>query len=446
MAPVPQADPAVSKPSLDDPRLSDTFHAHKLRVRDDHDLETEAVIRGLLAEQVEHLIDAMARRLNREGYDLLRASVGFRMLHPQIDSRAITWVRAEGVTIAAFGRDHDEEAAAEFNRSPFAFMVDHNLGGMRRRLTGPDARLDFEVLHDFAARGGTDYLIFAIPYGGLDPLRASSDYDGVLFSFVCDRPGGWTEAEAEKLGHLCWPWALALRSRILMTTGESLLGAYLGVDAGRRVLRGEVVRGEMAELNAIVWMSDLNGFTKISDGIDRTAIADMLNEYHDAVVRAVLRHRGEVLKFIGDGILGIFSLENGRPKDVLTRALNAIEAAHGAGRATTLARRAAHKPSTDARFALHAGQVIYGNVGAVNRLDFTVIGAAVNETARMLDAAKTLDVPIVLSAAIDEMVRHTADAPPLTEIATVDLRGLKRPRRLFAPKLVTDHMEPASAV
>ena len=219
--------------------------------------------------------------------------------------------------------------------------------------------------------------------------------------------------------------ALAIKSVSLARMTGTLMETYLGRDAGRRVLGGRIMRGIAEQIDAVVWFSDLRGFTRITDTAPEQVIP-LLNEYADAIVSAIHEHGGDVLKLIGDGTLAIFTAED--RMHACSAALSAAIAARR-GVAELKKRRAADgKPVTDMYLGLHVGEVFYGNVGSRERLDFTVIGPAVNEASRIAAMCRSVDQPVLVSASfaqVGDMKRR------LVSVGRYALRGVSQPQELF---------------
>ena len=211
-----------------------------------------------------------------------------------------------------------------------------------------------------------------------------------------------------------------------MHTGRSLLETYLGADPARRVLDGAIVRGKAEPVEAVLWYSDLQGFTRIADTAPRDQLLGLLNEYADCLVSTIGAHQGEVLKFIGDGILAMFPLGEASP---CARALDAAEAALRHVDELNARRRGEGLPWTDIHLALHVGEVLYGNIGSRERLDFTVVGPAVNEVARIEAMCRSLDQRVVTSSAFAEAAGEAKGR--LVSLGRYALRGVRRPEELF---------------
>ncbi len=211
-----------------------------------------------------------------------------------------------------------------------------------------------------------------------------------------------------------------------LDTARTLVTTYLGRDAAERILRGEIERGQVKTVRKVLWFSDLTGFTRIADSLPRAQLLDLLNAYADSLVGVVHDHGGEVLKFMGDGILAVF---DGSEDHACARALDAALAARAAIARLNRERAAADLPVTNFTLALHEGEVLSGNVGSQDRLDFTVVGPAVNELARIQAMSRSLDQPILVSATFAAACGE--QRARLVSLGRYALRGVGRPQELF---------------
>jgi adenylate cyclase len=296
------------------------------------------------------------------------------------------------------------------------------IGGetLRRRVDVADDKLDFPILHDLKAEGATDY--FALPI-------KSSFGTNYMVTYVTDRPSGFTAQEISDLTRVTRRLPLFADLRNHRRIASNILNAYLGPKTGPKVLAGQIRRGAGEEITAVLWSSDLRGFTERSDRLSGSHMIAMLNALFDAQAQAIATHGGEILKFIGDGLLAIFPIEHAEKAATAARcaldaAMQAVEAARGITHDPSLV----NEPPLEIVVALHIGTAIYGNIGAADRLDFTVIGPAVNLVSRIEAVAKALNLPIVVS---DDFAR--AYGKPLRPLGRHQLRGLATPHDLFSP-------------
>ena len=365
--------------------------------------------------------DEFAWRMLATGLPLLRVTMHSPTLHPQYLGATFVWWRTTGQTVQTLIA-HEVTDMIRREENPVWRVA---VGGetLRRRLDGAGAVLDFPILHDLKAQGATDYLAL--------PIASALGSRNYMVTYVTDRPGGFAEPEIADLTRVSQRLPVVADMYSQRAIASNVLNAYLGAKTGQRVLAGQIRRGTGEALNAVLWTSDLRAFTARSDRLPGERMIAVLNALFDAQAKAIHDHGGEILKFIGDGLLAIFPIEQPEMAAVATRnALDAaVEAIAAVGRLSADASMAG-EPPLEIVVALHAGTVIYGNIGAADRLDFTVIGPAVNLVSRIEAVAKTLNLPIVVS---DEFAR--AYGEPLRSLGTHQLRGLAAPHELFAPVL-----------
>ncbi|GAB4394429.1 MAG: hypothetical protein Tsb0032_19490 [Kiloniellaceae bacterium] len=386
------------------------------------------------------LVDRFARQLVEAGFGIYRLNAIIPTLHPQVAGNAFVWRRGESVVderdLPHYGLKSDA-----YLKSPL-IRIYNGEGGIRRRLEGPNPPRDFPILEDLLEEGATDYVAM--------PMRFSNGKINVL-SLASDRPGGFTTGE---LGHIYE--VLPILSRLLEVhalhrTSRTLLDTYLGAHTGQRVLNGLIKRGDGEDIPAVIWYCDLRGSTALADSLPRVAYLDLLNRYFEAVAGAVLDHGGEVLKFIGDGLLAIFPMQTAgeaasqepvfctKDGDKMFCGKNACHTAIKAAREALQRMQALNdelKQAGQAPLAcgisLHLGDVTYGNIGAASRLDFTVIGPATNEAARMDGLTKELGVGVLISEEFERFVSGT-----LVSVGRHSFRGVTQSRELFTlPELL----------
>src|SRR5258706_6483161 len=257
------------------------------------------------------------------------------------------------------------------------------------------------------------------------PEGVIGDMDCVYSSWTTAHPEGFGDAHVTTLTRVVPTLALAFKAAALVRMTGTLMQTYLGRDAGQRVLSGRIVRGIAERIDAVVWFSDLRGFTRITDTAPEQVIP-LLNDSSDAIVSAIHEHGGGVLKLIGDGTLAIFTADN--RANACGAALSAAIAARAGIVELNRQRVADGKPITDMYLGLHVGEVFYGNVGSRERLDFTVVGPAVNEASRIAAMCRSVDQPVLMSSAfadVDDMRRR------LVSVGRYALRVVARPQELF---------------
>jgi len=394
------------------------------------DLYVWTIEAGLHGATAADLFDGYCRRLVEAGVTLTRGYVSTQTLHPQWTGYGYLWTpQLNAVQEQQFARSATPRSA--WLESPFFPLIERARAGeatptMRRRLAlGPQER-DFPALVEFHEAGSTDYFAVVYTFGlNGDPAHGG----GVVFSFTVGAPDGFDDAEIMLMEATLPGLALALKAHAGHTIASNLLSAYLGEDAGRRVHNGAVIRGATDSLSAVVWYADLRDFTGASDRWPGPAIIDMLDEAFEALAAPLRPRGGQVLKFIGDAMLAIFAVDGEPEAVVCRRALDAAEEALAALRAGAARRAAAGLPAVEADIALHVGEVLYGNVGAADRLDFTVIGPTVNEAARIEKQCDALGRSILAS----QRFARAADlcGGRLAPLGSHVLRGVAEPQTLF---------------
>jgi adenylate cyclase len=332
----------------------------------------------MMAETCERLVQA--------GLPLWRVGVFIRTLHPDIFGRNFIWRPGAEVELGTV--DFDVLNSPQFQNSPLAVVFRKGIE-VRGRLDEPETKR-FPILEDMRAEGVTDYI--ALPLLFIDgSIHASS--------WTTKRPGGFSDEQLNALRTLVPPLARVVEIISLHRTASILLDTYVGNRAGERILGGQIRRGHTDTMHAAIWLSDLRGFTALSDRLPAETVVEILNRYFDCQVSSIRTHGGEVLKFMGDGLLAVFPIEE-QDSDIQQVCARVLEAA----RESRASVEAMQYPIGEAverfRFgvALHVGKILYGNIGGGNRLDFTCIGPAVNLAARLEKIAGRLNRTIVASA------------------------------------------------
>jgi adenylate cyclase len=369
------------------------------------------------------LVAGYCDRLTLAGVPLWRASIGADTLHPLIVAQGHRWLAGEGVEAEFYARSSAPEADQEWRHSPWYQLVTSGALQMRRRLAAGEGSNEFPLLAGLAAQGGTDYWARVVPFGDRRPIGETR---GVATSWTTRDPGGFGEQDLALIDATLPAFVLAFKASMAIDTARTLVATYLGRDAAERILRGEIDRGQVNTMHKVLWFSDLTGFTRIADTLPRDQLLGLLNAYADCLVGVVHGHDGKALKFMGDGILAVF---DGAQEDACRRALDAAAAARAAVARLNRERSAVDLPVTGFTLALHQGEVLYGNVGSRDRLDFTVIGPAVNELSRIQGMSRSLDQPILVSASF--AAACGAQRARLVSLGRYALRGVERPQELF---------------
>ena len=371
------------------------------------------------------LLERLGEAVSGSGVPLARAAVGVLLLHPLLDAKLVVWRRGQGASVVDSPRPavRGDEI---WRRSPFYRMRLAGEGLFRRRLERGEGTDELATLADLAAEGATDYVALRTRLGAGATLGEADD---IFLSWVSDRPGGFAEEQVGLLRRLQPLAAFLFASALNVGTARTLLATYLGADAARHVLGGAIERGRAEPIRAVIWYSDLEGFTRLTDELPREASLELLNLYAEILVDAIEAEGGEVLKFMGDGILAIFRAPGAC--DACEAALAAWAAARRRCAALGVRRAAGGLPATRPYLALHVGEVLYGNVGGRARLDFTVLGPAVNEASRIAALCRSLDQPAILSEAFAGSCPERWQER-LVRLGRYALRGVARPQMLFA--------------
>jgi class 3 adenylate cyclase/uncharacterized protein (DUF427 family) len=363
------------------------------------------------------LVGEFGRRLVAAGIPVARLRVLIRTLHPQLFASGYTW-RQDTDEIDTFSPSHEILLSPKYIDSPFAAIIAGE-GGIRRRLDGPNPLLDYPVLEELHSEGVTDYVAM--------PMRFSDGQINII-TMTSTTPGGFAVADLGQIYEV-----LPLMSRLfevfaLHAAAATLLGTYLGGRTGKQVLNGLTKRGDGEHIHAAIWFCDLRNSTVLTERLSRQEYLDTLNQFFDCMVEPIVNRGGEVLKLIGDAVLAIFPIDD---KETPARVAcgQAVAAAMDARErvdAMNEERRERGEPALDYGIGLHRGDLTYGNVGSSERLDFTVIGSAVNEASRIEDMCKALDKWVLTSSEFAESIDSD-----LTSVGHHELRGVEEQREIF---------------
>ena len=385
-----------------------------------HDDELAAISDWLITEarlslDPVALISGFCERLIGQGVSLWRLRAGQALANPLASAWGVIWTR-DGAGTHEYLVPRATLSTGAYHGSPFQHVVERR-ETFRRRLVDLEPQRDHEVLHEMAAAGGTDYLAVPPEYG-----------DGSVqgLSLVSDGEAGFADSHLELIERLRQPLAAALEPTAMRRSSASLLRTFLGDGPADAVLAGAIRRGDRRHIEAAILFCDLRGFTTLSERLGEAELFTALDRYFEAVVGAVRGAGGDVLKFLGDGILAIFPVETaGSRRAACHAALRAVEGAR-----QTLGNESAADGTPLAFVAtLHLGQVVYGNIGSPDRLDFTVLGPAVNLVSRLEGLAKQLNQSMLCSAAF-----ACALDLPLASLGCFPLKGVAEPEEVFAPE------------
>jgi adenylate cyclase len=365
---------------------------------------------------IDNIFAQLCIRLQRAGIPVKRASLHAMIQHPQWFGARIVWV--DGMHEAELVRvDYDFRERSEYIDSP----VNAIHGGateVRENLErDPSLGRKHAVYDDMRAKGLTDYVAWPL-YQTLGKRR--------MVTFATDRPGGFDDAHIADLLKLLPALALVSEIRIKNRLAQTLLETYVGSHAGELILAGATRRGSGTTVRAAIMICDLRDFTRISDNWPRDDVIDLLNGYFDAMSEPIARHGGEILKFIGDGLLAIFPLSQ---PEACANLLHAVAEAGQAMLALNEKNSETGRAPLNYGIGVHVGDVMYGNIGSRTRLDFTVIGPAVNMASRLESLTKQLGRTVLLSRSFVDFVENDFD---LERVGEYPVRGFSDPIELFA--------------
>ncbi len=359
------------------------------------------------------LLSELSVRLVQSGLPLARASFHIRTLHPQLFGIGIYWQRDVG-QIRVFRAERGIERTDQFLRSPMRVLFE-GAGAVRQRLDLPETEFAFPLFEELRQQGLTDYVALPITFT-----------DGKIHgtAWVSDHPGGFASEDLVQIEDLLPLFGALLEVHFNRYVAVTLLDTYVGHRAGERILEGQITRGSGETVSAAIWYCDLRGFTALSERLGRDALLACLNDYFDAMAGAVEAHDGEILKFIGDAMLAIFPLAE---EDACQRALHAALDARAKMAALNARRSERGDETLGFGIALHAGEVMYGNIGSARRLDFTIIGPAVNLATRIESLCRTLGRDLLIS----DRFAYYFLGYELHSLGRHHLAGIARPVEVF---------------
>jgi adenylate cyclase len=365
---------------------------------------------------LEKLFSAFSRELTRRGLPVWRAQLGLEVLHPEESGWMLIWLDEQ---LATRERKRSEVLGQQLYTNSPTWVVDTTDQPFRKSLE--DGPQSMELLEELRQQGATDYVMFPLPF--FDKQRTA------VTSFATQRPGGFTEDEIAALYQAAKLFSPYAERHVLRRMTIDLLDTYIGHRSGRRITDGQIELGQIDYIEAAIWLTDLRGFTRYSEQAPIAEVIGSLNAWLGPMVKVIEEHGGEVLKFIGDSVLASFAAgDHGGRQGACRQALAAATAFRAAIDKLNARREAEGQRSLHFGLGLHVGEVAYGNIGAATRLDFTVIGPAVNRAARLQELTKKLGEPIVIST------DFAADAAvELRDLGLHSLRDVAGEQRIFAP-------------
>lgn len=362
----------------------------------------------------------LSQKIDRTLFPLVRSHVTMRQMHPFIDHTDHTWNRTG--ELLTNSRPRTQVAEPNWTQSPLFYMIENVIDEYRCDLTSDEVVRRFPIFTEFKAIGGTDYLAILTPFGNQE--TAIKQQDGIISSWLTDRKDGFTDREIRALKRLVNLFHATARIFKREQTLQDVLSAYLGPVAARQVMEGKNQRGDGDVIQAVIWICDLRGSSALADQMEMAEYLTLVNQFFESMAEAVMAEGGEVLKFMGDGFLAIFPTSD--RAGIADAAQRALKAARDG--AASLARHPSEASKLQFGVGIHHGDVMFGNIGATERLDFSVIGPAVNMASRLQDLTKTLDASLLVSSAI-------ADHLPIDwrRFPQQSVPGLKDPIDAFTP-------------
>ncbi|WP_445488489.1 adenylate/guanylate cyclase domain-containing protein [Rhodopseudomonas sp. RCAM05734] len=390
---------------------------------------------GLTGLPENELIRGFCERARAGGIDLSRGLVFIDTLHPIFEGRGFRWNDAatNETDFFEYGSTSAGEAADNWRRSAFFHMLEHGLDEIEICVADIEAR-GFSIMGDLAKAGHRHCIAMVHRFGEAGTM---GQMDCLYSYWATRRDDGFAPFELAALRDLVPALGLAIKMAAQVAISRTLGRVYLGRDAAEQVLRGRITRGVSDWINAVLWFSDLRGSTGISEKIGPDEIIPFLNDYAEASIEAIHEAGGDVLKLMGDGVLAMFTGE-----DIVAARHRALRAEHRF-RSNMIAlnarREAEGRPVTTAYVGLHVGEVFYGNIGSDERLDFTVVGPAVNEVSRIASMCSSVDRPLLASEAFQKGL-DAAGRNHLVSTGRFALRGIGGAQHLYTldPDIATD--------
>ncbi|MCC8429958.1 adenylate/guanylate cyclase domain-containing protein [Reyranella aquatilis] len=370
---------------------------------------------GRLVRRPDTFLEQLMNRVLEAGLPVWRTYIGLQLVHPQLQAMGFLWRR--GQTVETIARAYGVQFTPAYIGSPLQEVREGGTA-VRYRLDGLTDR-HHEVLHEVSSGGGTDY--FSLP------MRVRRDGPLPVVAFATDRKGGFSDADIDDLTRLVDMMGAVTEMHIEESVAQTVAQTYLGRQVGERILHGMIRRGDGEEIRAVLWFSDLRDFTGLNERLPPDQVLELLNNYFQLVGDALAKHGGEILKFIGDGVMAYFPAEDALFMPMVTAA--ALEAARQLiddAEAANEARATGGAEPIKFGIGLHVGTVTFGNIGTEDRLDFTVIGSAVNRASRLEGLTKALGVRVCASAEFNENCPR-----PMKSLGKHRLRGVRDPVEIF---------------
>lgn len=379
---------------------------------------------SLAGDDLETMVRGFCERLAAAGLPLARVHLSFSMLHPLYDALGFTWERGRGIEIEGL-RNKALFPSERFLRSPYYHLLNHKLEHLRRRID-PAIPSEFPIFDDLKLMGITDYMAFIHPFGG-------GTSQGMIGSWSTDRATGFSESMISALLRIQNHLAVATKMAVLHKLADNMLTTYLGSDAGKRVLSGQIKRGEGDTIRAALVMADMRDSTRLAETAGREGYIEMLNQFFDAVAAPFNRSGGQILSFLGDGFLAVYPCERHRVPSAIAcqAALSAALKANARVARLNARRELQGANAVGFGIGLHVGNVMFGNVGLSDRLTFSAFGSAVNEVQRLQLLTKKYPYQLIASK---EFAGYCGGDGWLT-LGTERLAGVRQKLTVLAPDM-----------
>jgi adenylate cyclase len=365
---------------------------------------------GRFAPDAGRLLEMLCEKLTALRIPIARATTHVRTLHPEFRGATLIWRRGEITEIRT--TRHGIQSTSDYQNSPIQYIIEN--AQWLDTILSETTDGHFPILATLRVQGITHYV--------MAPVIFSNRIVNAM-SWATDAPGGFAETDVELFRDLVTVFAPVLE----VTTGRriygELLATYVGRDPGARIMAGAIQRGDVRHLKAAMLLADLRGFSRLTDELPEGRIVELLNAFFDLVVPGVIAGGGDILKYVGDAVIAIFSVTGDDPTPACRAALTAAQRALAALQAAP--QEIQQHISID--IALHYGDAAYGNIGSGNRLDFTAVGRDVNILSRLELLCKEVGRPLLMT---DNFAVEVTE--PVIQIGHFELRGFRRHQAVYA--------------
>lgn len=374
------------------------------------------------------LFETLCLRLTAIGIPIARGRLIWPTLHPLFQAETVMWDRGKPAELEQFVHQDNETSA--WGRSPMKYVVDNNIEVFQRRLSGPNELIDYDMLKDLKEKGITDYLILATNLETSHTKKNAPGSRGIIVTWGTDRPSGFSADDLQSLQQIQRRFAVTCKTLVQTRISRNITRTYLGDRAGQNVLDGQIRLGDGQRTKAVVWFSDLRGSTSHAETMETDAYFNMLNSYFETTAGSIVRNGGEVLDFIGDGVLGIFPYEDDDDlPEAAYQAHLALDQTIARATEVNTERQAEGLQQYKFGVGLNVGEVMFGNIGIPERLSFSVIGPTVNEVSRIEQMTKFLQKPVLAGKKLASL-----EPERWQSMGPHKLEGVLEPAELFSFK------------